>query len=512
MVNNTKINIISIAILIAISFIGIYLRLLPYVHYKYDFLIGFDTGKYINELQNGISTNPKSIDLWVEPGLNTLLSGVRSIAGGSPKIYYEYIIPIFVSTLFIFIIYKYSLNITKSKISSFLSAVYISTSIIFLQATFGAFYRQIFASVIFLIYLYFVTKILKDNRGKVFSSLVYCTGILGAGIIFYHRAITFLFALSLVTILVSTKLFTNNYKIVLKKIIAILLISIFLSAPYWMLIVPQNLQIIMDTIISSIHKSAVGASVVNNLNREENQIILYFQTIPLIVIAIIGLIKCLISKSKSSPLILVTLVLIPYIFIRGVFSNRYILDIDIIFSIFIGRCFSHIEKYISKYILLLISTCFILINIFAAVNISLTEKPYILYLTASIEWVENNINKKDAIIVAPDALSTIFTSLGYKTAIYEFPLKTGHSDDRILKTENLLLYGQNSSSVWKNLFPNFKKTYVIFGQYDIIHPLGRLGKPIDINSWDVSQNVDVLYKGDYFITRIYQININAIRK
>lgn len=315
---------LTICILIAIG-----LKLLPYMVFHYDFLIGFDSGKYVYDLIHQTSTSPHFINLWVEPGLNTTLTSIQTLTNINSIDMYKYLLPVFISLMLILFIFLYTKRLTSSSTSGLVSAFYFATSSVFLNATFGSYYRQLFATVILLCFLYFLDKF----KDKLFSfKHIIFLGLLGASIIISHRAVSILLIL-LITITFFYFLLTKNIHN-LKSLILIFTISLLFSSVYWSFIIAPNLIILNDTIMQSLSGKNGGGTTIKTNNKTDNQIFIYIRLMPMAFMAFIGLLSSI--KNKKNLLLFFILSLSLYIFAKANFSSRFLINLEILLAIFIG--------------------------------------------------------------------------------------------------------------------------------------------------------------------------------
>lgn len=491
--------VVFILLLFAIS-LSFFLSTFPYLNFGYDFTIGFDSGKYIYDLKNKTSTSISSVSLWVEPGLNTNLLFIHSITNIDPAFIFKFILPLFVSAYFIIIVFLFTYRITKFYTAALFSSFYLASSTIFLNGTFDSFYRQIFGTIIFMAFFYFFDKFYRNKSLNLVSLLL--LSILGAGIIMSHRAISLLFILSLV--IPSIVYLRNKDYMNLGFIISIFLVSILISSVYWLTIAATNIQIVKDAIVMSTKGNTGGERVIKNLNRDDNQLLGYLMSIWSSFIPFLGIVYS-ISKKKWSSVLLFTLLLMIYIYIKATFSNRFLFNLEIFFSILAGYFIFQLSKIVrSKIYIVFLFITVILVNSALAYNISSNRVPYVPYETPSIKWVERNVTKDSSIIIAPDALSTILTSMGYKTSTYALPLE---GDTQITKTEDFLAYGYKDLSLIKNELSSYQNVYVIFGEWNVSVPFARTDNTIPLDKWDSTGLADKLYEGDPYILRVYKIKI-----
>jgi hypothetical protein len=495
-----KSNIISTLIVFLFIVTNIFLRIFPYLFYEYDFLIGFDSGKYQSELVDKISVSPETVDLWVEPGLNTNLYALILLTNISASDIYRYVLPILFSITFVIMIFLISKRYSNTNIGYISSLVFFTTSPILLNSTFDSFYRQILASLLFMAFLYIVEPIYQSL--KIQRSTILLLSIMGAGIIFTHRAISLLYVLSLGVLFIRFFIYQRSGCF---KIILIGFGSILLSLPYLLQILQENILVVRDTIQMSVQGTAGGERVIKTLSREDNQIVGYIKNYDLSAVFIILSVILSLYKRQIYFVTLIMLLLIVYILGKATFSNRYIFNLELIFVISIGFIFTYLGQVLQRKLVLLFLIVYFLITCMTTIQISNTRKPYVPYRTESISWVENNINPNNSIIVAPAPLATIFTSMGYSTSIYEIPLKVGQKDQRIPQTEEILLYGHQDLRHLHNLTNTTDNVYIIFGEWYLYNPLSRIEQNISLSDWEQSSYFEKIYEGDGYIYRIYKL-------
>lgn len=498
-INMNKKILIYLLLIISI-FISIFLKTFPYFYYKYEFLIGFDSGRYTYELINKTSSSLENLNIWVEPGFNTNSVMINTYYPNDPSIYFKYILPIFISVSLITIIFLYTKKITKSNIAGIASALYLSTSLIFLNATFDSFNRQIFGTIILLILLYFIDRTIEIRNMSTREIILFA--LLGAGIIITHRAITLLFLIVLGLVFLNF-LVKKNF-VAIKKLIIIFFISLFLSSIYWVPITSQNITVLKEAFHSTANSKRSGERIIKETKREDNQIVGYITLIPTSVLVIVGLLYLFRNKNKEI-ITHFSLFLIAYVYLKITFSNRFLFNLDLVFAIIIGVGFYYLKSFYNKSLLVLLFTLMLLLNWTTSFNNSLNRKPYADFKTTSFKWAESSL-PEDALIFAPDALSTLFAQKNIKTSlnIYEVRIGSGDKDGAEI-TEDFLIFGHSDLSIVKKHFNNHKKIYVAFGQWHLTHPLPRAREMISLESWDNSPYFEKVYTGDALIYRIYKL-------
>ncbi len=486
-------------ILLVIYVYSIILRLYPYIINKYYFLVGFDSGRYVYELNNAISVNISSLDLWSEPGLNSTLFSIKVLSGIDGIVIYKYLVPAFCILWIIILVYKYILLITYNKNYALVGAILISNSIILSSAFFNNFYRQIFATCLYLTILYFFEKF---NNFKFNLKDISLLSILFSGVYIFHRGISLLLFLTILFI------YIINYKKIdkksLKNILLVFFLSFLLSSVYLVPIMKENIKVLIDTIIFSLRGNSGGATTIRTLSRTDNQITGYFFSIFSSIISFMGLVY-LIKKNKGYVLNIGTVLLILYIYFKAVFSNRFVFNLDIFLIIYIGIGLYFLKDRIGNRTATVISLILIVVSINTGIRSVNNERPYIPFKLDSTEWVIDNIEKNDSLIIAPDALSTIFTQMGYKTLIYELELKLGQKDTRIEDTEKFLVTGYFEAKTMMPIITRYKNVYVIFGEWNLSNPMQRTGLKINLLNWEGSDDFQKLYDGDPYIFRVYKL-------
>lgn len=492
--------VIYIILLLFIS-INIFLRVYPYVVYKYDFLIGFDSGKYVDDFRNSDSTSLDKIDLWVEPGLNTNLTVLNALVNLNPQLYFKYLLPSLFAIYSVLLVFLFSRRHNKSSIAYITSLIFFTTSPILLNSTFDSFYRQILATMIYLTFLYFIEPSIKNSQINLRTIIV--SAILGAGIIMTHRAIALLFVITLFFIFWS--IFRKNKKESI-KIAVLLLIALSLSSIYWLTIIKDNILILRDTLLFSFEGNSGGERVIKSLTRDDNQILGYIinYAFPASLI-ILSLIVSFVRR-KFPLLFILSSFLILYIYFKATFANRFLFNLELFFAILIGSLFVGLNETIGKKMISILITVYFVTSFIYSIAIINARQPYIPKKTSSLEWLEKNIDADTSLIIAPAPLATIFTSIGYKTSIYEFPLKIGQKDDRIPKTELFLLNGDSDITLIKSLPTKYKNVYVVIGEWYLHNPLSRIDKSISLTKWEESKYFSEIYEGDGYIYRIFRLN------
>lgn len=495
-----KKQILTYSILILLIFFASLNKIIPYLAYNYYYLIGFDSGKYVYDLTYKSSVSIEDLDLWVEPGLNTNLVALTTLTPIAPIDVYKYLLPIFVSIYFILIVFIFTREITKSNIAGIFSSCFISISIVFLNSTFDSYYRQIFGTIIFMTMIFYLYKCYRDNEYRL--NMLILIGILGAGVIISHRAITLLLIISLIIILLIYLINKNFNKI--KYIFAILLTSILLSSIYWVSIVNDNLVVLREATTASVAGKSGGNATIKKLSRDDNQLIGYINSVPFSFLPVLALVYITFKKRIAfiTPFIIFLLI---YIYFKASFSNRFILNLEILLSIPVGIYTYFLYRNIKKRIIIPIMILVFVVGTTYVIIESLNRKPYLNDKTTSIVWIENNIDKDKSLIIAPDALSTILTESGFNTAFYKYPTKVGSGIDIPKINEEILANSCGDQSLVRGKFNKNIDVYVVFDLWFIGSPLPRAGVPIPFEQWNKCQYYTKVYNGDDYIKGVYKL-------
>lgn len=497
-------RIIYIYILLGASIIcSVFLKLLPYILYNHDFLIGFDSGKYIYDMVYKLSTNPFLINLWVEPGLNTNLIIIDTVINKDPIFYYKIMLPVLVSINLILVIYLLTVKLTNSPLIGVFSSFYFSISSIFLNVTFDSYYRQLIGTIIFMVLFYFIDKTYKTGRMELRYIIMFI--ILGAGIIISHRAVSMLYII-LWLMLFFHALIKKNF-IISKQLLAILIASMALASIYWVSILKDNITVIKDTFIMSLSGQHGGATQIKVLKRIDNQLVGYLTLLPTAFFSVLGIFY-LILRRKFNLFTIFTAFLLVYIMVKATFSNRFLINLEILFSISAGVFLFYLNKHFSKKLLISIAIISLVLNFTYSANISINRKPYISIKTDSIQWIEKNIDKKTSLIIAPDALATILGQLGYRASIYEYKPKP-NGIDSLQYTEDFLISGYEDTVLLQDMSDEFDNTYVILSDWNIKNPLTKTGIILPLEEWDSSPLFEKMLESDDSVRRVYRLKTSG---
>lgn len=498
----TQSKFFSYIAIVPICGLACFFRLWPYLRYHYTYLIGFDSGKYVSDLAKNVSTSPHSLDFWVEPGLNTSINSVRALVGGTPIIYFKYIIPIIVSVMFVLCAYSLTLRVAKSQRAALFAAVYASLSPILLNATFDSYYRQIFATIMLMMILWLLCYI--DQKKKYTFEQLACLALLGSGIILTHRAITLL--LGLVLGFEALRSLRNKSVIKFRHILQISAISALLATAYLVPILWGNILVLRDSIIASIRGNSGGNTTIRGTSRSSNQLVEFTRYLVMSFLPILGSIY-LALKQFWRPLTLLMISLAAYIFFKANFANRFLLNLDLLLSTAAAIGVMALSRYLKKSVLLPLLFFAVVFQAYTTFTIANTRMPYIPHDTAGTEWILKNVPTSSSMIVAPDATSTILTSRGYRTAIYSFKLELGEPDQRIDRSNNILIHGYNNPSLLTRSFPNAKNFYVVINTWNLSNPLSSVvNQTIPLTLWKKSPYYHEVYSGDDYIYAVFKLN------
>jgi hypothetical protein len=475
-------------------------KILPYATFNYYYLIGFDSGKYVYDLKYHSSTDLSQLDLWSEPGLNINLTFFNSVANVDPIYVYKYFLPFFVSIFFIIMVYLFAKEITNSPFAGIYASIYLTISTVFLNSTFDSYYRQIFGSIIFMMFLFYAYKAYRNSNMSLKYAIL--LGTLGAGIIVSHRAITLLFFIILFILFI---LYTFNRKFSLYKYILVIMVSsLIMSSAYWLVILNQNLIVLKEAVFLSVGGKSGGNSTIKQLARNDNQLLGYLTTIPLSFLPFISLFYITLKK-RIHILTSFIIIFLIYIYFKQIFANRFLFNLEILFSIIIGVYLYSLQKILNSKVFIIISCLMLTFGIIFVINSSIKRRPYLDNKTASIVWIENNIDPKKSIFFAPDALSTILTQAGYDTTLYKYPIVLGSGVDPITITEIAIVHSCEDPSLINGKFNKNIDVYIAFDKWNIFNPMPKTQEKIPLDKLDNCPLYEKIYTGDSYIQRIYKL-------
>lgn len=490
----------TILILSAIIFLAVFLKLAPYLKYDYYYLIGFDSGKYVYDLRTGSSTSLENLDLWSEPGLSTNLAFLNSLVNIDPINVYKYLLPIYISIFFVIVVYLFAREISKSSLAGIFASLYLAVSTIFLNSTFDSYYRQIFGTIIYMMFLFYSYKTYRDS--KINWSHVFLLGLLGAGVVISHRAITLLLLITLflLAILYLAKRQINN----LTKVVLIGITSLVFSSVYWLTIINQNLIVFKEAIVLSLGRKSGGNSTIRQLTRNQDQLLGYLTSIPISFLPFIAIFYITLKK-RIHLLTAFTIIFIAYILFRIIFFNRFLFNLEILFAIIVGIYFYSLLKVLNRRILISITGLIVIFGILFSLNLSISRRPYLADKTPGIIWIEKNIARENSIFFAPDALATILTQIGFDTSLYKYPITLGSGMDPIKETEVVLTKNCQDPSILKGKFDKSKNIYIIFDMWNINNPLPKTREKIPLEELDKCLYYEKIFEGDSYIQRIFKL-------
>ena len=142
------------------------------------------------------------------------------------------------------------------------------------------------------------------------------------------------------------------------------------------------------------------------------------------------------------------------------------------------------------------------------------SSPYITKNVEGVEWISENIPKDNSIIFAPDYISVILKSKGYRMAIYDDTL----SENNLLPVyiaEKFMVRAPNDTVFLKEFFNKHKNLknldiYVVWGAWDEGHPLPATKFIIPKEDYLKSEYFEEVYKGKHEIYKIYILNQTKI--
>ncbi len=506
----------SICVCILVIFL---FALYPYIFHNYRFLIGFDAGAYQFEANRYLNSSSKLIDtilIWDEPGLFVITSYLSNVLGVSIRD--TFIVLILLSLLllsfFTFIFMRY---LSESNVVALLSSFLVLTSSVQLGGLYKFFLKQIFAFLLFIIFILFLNKSFKEkNRLSLFILLT----ILSSFILFTHRAISLLWILVILFHLALFIFKKNASKV--KFILGFSILAVFLIFPYVYLTFNLQVKILYEYIINSLHsffyseglRDVVGDSLVRS-SGVDNPLVNYFISgSAYFVFGLLGLINIIADKKheKFYSMVFIMLLLSLIAGLKFGFGARFILNLDLFLIFFAGLYFS--KSLFNK------PSTFTILSVFFLISLSITsmvlfssvKAPYLTRNLEGIEFIRQNILKENALIFAPDYLQTILAQEGYLVPLNYGRLNkaVGVGEENVLdlqESDDFLLYGyENLSLLTKFHLENFH-VYVIFGNWDIGKPLPRASsqETLDLKKWDNSRLFKTLYRGSNEIYRIYEL-------
>jgi hypothetical protein len=493
---------VSVAIGIIISIlIGVYLRISPYLINKYDFLIGFDSGKYVHDFIYGTSTSISSLDFWVEPGFNTVANSLNSLIHLQPFILFMYILPSFLVINFCLISFLLVRKLTDNSGYSVFAAFIAATSPVLLNGIFDSYYRQLFATIIFMAFLYFIINYVEGSLTPKYPALLF--GLLGGGIIVTHRAITLLYGILLIVCIAYA--WKKNMLVDFKQLILSGIGALIFSAPYWIIIGASNLHVLTDAIHHSGSAKSGGNTTLKNVTRSDNQILAYFKNVFISIFAFLGILISI--KRRGRLYVSFVILIVVYIGLKLTFANRFLLNLDLLLIPFIILAIAKISHSYSKSLAYCLIVALLTLQVITAVKISQARRPYILENDSSTIWFEKNIARGDTLIVAPDSLSTILASLGYDTAIYALPTNTKNDPDaKTIATEDFLINGYKHGATELDIGnKKYSHIYVVVNSWYMNSPQPHLGGVFPDSDWQTSHYAKIIYSSNKSISRVYEL-------
>jgi hypothetical protein len=510
---NYKNAIVLSFLLILLLCFGI--RILPYLTHQYKFEVGYDTGiyEYLVEKFTTSESYPispgypplaeheiKTVTWFMEPGFFNVVALTNKLMGLDTQRLFRYFLPFLASLFSLSILYLMVKRLSQTRIKEtfLLAGVLFAFSYLQYNAINESYYKQIFGILILLLYVYSLDMFLDTGNKRFLYPLI----LFGSILIAYHRPETFLLALILGIYFIA-KIFTRHYRTALLLLLAGIGIAA-ISSVIWIPRLDAEITVLKDSLSMTISPRTPGGATPHLYQDYDNIMLAYFLRTPLIpLFGVIGLI--LVHRQKlTSPFITLLYVLFVLIIFQFIFYNRFLMVLDIVLLPFTAIGVRCAIRDKSRAVGIITIALIIVIMLSSAFSFQYNKKPYVWRNEEGIEWIKQNIPKENSVIFAPDYISVILKSQGYRVGFYDDSLtdKQVHSQ---VRNEQILVEGYNPDTILKYYDLSRINAYFVWGSWDETHPLPLVNKKIPSEKYHLSNQVERIYEGRHEIRFIYRL-------
>ena len=412
---------------------------IPLILNNYKLLIGFDSGEYVYELikyNNGDYIN--SVTRWQEPGIYIFLNHFKLITGLNTLDLFKFVNIFFILLLMInFIILLNKIKIDKEWIP--ISILITFLSLISISFYFMSFFRQFFATILFI----FIIYLMEEKKFNLTYSVL--MGIILGMIFISHRGISLI-----VFLFIFTSIFFGIIK--REKIWKFYLFSIFLafilSLIYFLPSFLDQISILSDSIrlslssLFSYNRIVGGRSLISDSGNINPFVDYLFSQTYIILFGFIGILVYLKNK-KAKNIHLIILILFLWIIFSFNFSNRLTANFNFIILLFSPLLFININN---KYIKIMSVFFISILLIISSVQLSELKRPYFNSNFGGEEFIDNDIPTNNSLIIAPDYIQTMLMQKGFEPPIRNDILNGIHLLG-LQKSDDFLLTGFNNLSL-----------------------------------------------------------------
>jgi len=527
-----SVYIFALILIILISFL---IRAIPYFTTNHVFEIGFDTGTYerlfsfyqSSERWNLLPAYPDFPPAyiyymkWMEPGFFVTLSASNGIINADIHWLFRFYLPAFVGAITVLIAFVAGKNLSRSYLGGWISASLAAVSYIQINAIDESYYRQIFATLIFIMSLVYIDRYIETRNRKDLALFTF----LASGTVAYHLPVTMLAAF--VYLFLFTFFIRRRERESVKNIAASAMSAVVLSSPAWAPKSEHLFDLFINAVSGSISRASTlpsgeglwsGGGAIPSLFWGFPHILIGYSYIfpALVIFSVVGYIALRQERRLHYAIPLLSIVLWIYIGLWFFFGNRFILNLDILLCIIAPVGVIYIIKCLARRFskrtvnAVAVILCAVLIVPIAAVSVEsqMEKTPYITENLEAIEWMEGNISTENSVIFAPDYLSADLIQLGYLMAIWDFSL-TDNDTHPMRVAEEFMLNAPSNLSYIEHFFDEHpvyreKEIYVLWGTWDLDRPLVATKKLIPVDDYATSPYFECVYHGYAEILDIYR--------
>jgi hypothetical protein len=518
-----------VIMLLAISSLGVMMRTLPYLVHDPFFEVGFDTGTYENVLRcytsGPLELKPAypspggpygDLRTWADPAFFVLMSFSSSFAGGAVNELFRWYLPVLIPVIFVLMIHTVSKRYVGSTIG-LLGALIFVVSYVQIESVNESYYKQIFAIFLLILALYMLDGYLETRE----TSRLALFSLFTSGVLFYHRPTFFVLAFVMLLLLVLLAILKETIK--LRNVTISLLAVGAITSLVWVPNFDMFVNLFFGALETSFWRVSTlptgegvwegGGSILELFRGFDHVMIGYLLSICFMLPFTVYGFKRMGESRKPFMIAIAALFLAFYISIWLTFGNRFVVLLDILIIVITIIGFAYLIKVSfkgdvrRKKTVLIAFLIILLIYTVVVVQFQANKAPYIVDNIEGVTWMEQNVDKKNSMIFAPDYLSADIIQLGYRLAVWDAYLgEPGY--ETTLAAENFMINAPGNTTFvdeYLSIHPELHsmELYVLWGTWDLDRPLVETREMIPFEKYENCTNFALSYDGYSEILKIY---------
>jgi hypothetical protein len=515
----------------SIILLSVLVRVFPYLTNNYDFEIGYDTGLYERfvdfynvEPWDNLPAYPdlppayQPIVSSVEPGFFVVASASTSMSGADIQWLFRYYFPSIAGISLVLVTFVAGRAITRKDFGGVFAASLVAVSYVQVWAVNESYYRQIFATFLLVLSLVYLDRYMEGRNRR---NLIAFT-LLASGTVAFHMPVALLVAMILTFLFLYFGL--TKRKDLIKPLMASAAGIVILSIPSWAPRLNDLLSMLVTAATQSTWRASTlltgrglweaGGAIPGILWSFPHVLVGYVIIFcPVTIMAIAGYIVLMKQRKLHYAIPALSLILWVYIGFWLFFGNRMLINLDLLLCVIsplaLVYLFARYKSPLRRWLLVAVVVSVVFLANLTIVTIYQQQNgPYITSGLEGVQWMEENMNRSDSVVFAPDYLSSNVAQLGFSVSIWDYSLLGDYSSPRRIN-EQFLLEAPSNLSFLQRFFsenPGYlqKDIYVLWGTDDLTKPLTYANQKIPFDQYSVSPYFRIEYNGSGDLLSIYK--------